>query len=52
MRARMQAAAGLLRSTAMPIAEIAVSCGFYDQNQFTRLFSTYFNASPRRFRTR
>jgi PAS domain S-box-containing protein len=37
-RARIQAAAGLLRSTARPIAEIALDCGFYDQSAFTRQF--------------
>ena len=52
MRRRMQAAAALLRGTTRSIAEIAVDCGFYDQNQFTRLFSAYFGLSPRRFRNR
>lgn len=52
MRKRMQAAADLLRGSTMPIAEIAVTCGFYDQNQFTRLFSSYYGLSPLRFRKR
>lgn len=50
MRMRMQAAAGLLRGGNMPIAQIAQDCGFYDQNQFTRLFSSYYGTTPRRFR--
>ena len=52
MRMRMQAAADLLRSGNTSIAQIALDCGFYDQNQFTRLFSAYFGTTPRRFRHR
>ena len=52
MRMRMQAAADLLRGGNTSIAQIALDCGFYDQNQFTRLFSAYFGTTPRRFRHR
>ena len=52
MRMRMQAAADLLRGGKTPITQIAHDCGFYDQNQLTRLFSAYFGTTPRRFRRR
>lgn len=49
-RARIQAAAGLLRSTSRPITEIALDCGFYDQSAFTRAFRRRTGLTPQRYR--
>ena len=49
-RARIREAAGLLRSTARPIAEIALDCGFYDQSAFTRQFRARTGLTPERYR--
>ncbi|HEX7896266.1 MAG TPA: helix-turn-helix domain-containing protein [Planctomycetota bacterium] len=49
-RARIREAAGLLRSTARPIAEIALDCGFYDQSAFTRAFRRRAGMTPDRYR--
>lgn len=52
LRARVQAAAELLRSTGRPIAEIALDCGFYDQSAFTRQFRKRTGLTPERWRRR
>jgi AraC family transcriptional regulator len=39
-------AKALLRETSMPIADIAVTCGFADQSHLTRVFSKAFRISP------
>jgi len=52
LRARVQAAAELLRSTGRPIAEIALDCGFYDQSAFTRQFRKRTGVTPERWRRR
>lgn len=52
LRARIQAAAKALRSTARPIAEIALDCGFYDQSAFTRQFRRRTGVTPERWRRR
>jgi AraC-like DNA-binding protein len=43
---RVKHAKALLRGTKMPIAKIAVVCGFADQSHLTRVFSKAFRLSP------
>jgi AraC-like DNA-binding protein len=43
---RVKRAKDLLRGTKMPIAEIALTCGFADQSHLTRVFSKAFRISP------
>jgi AraC-like DNA-binding protein len=43
---RVKRAKDLLRRTKMPIADIAVACGFADQSHLTRVFSKTFRISP------
>jgi AraC family transcriptional regulator len=50
-RARLGRAAELLAGSKQPIADIAASCGFYDQPHFTRAFKAAFATTPARFRT-
>ena len=50
MRARIQAAAVLLRSTSRPIIDVALECGFYDQSAFTRAFRRRAGMTPDRYR--
>lgn len=47
---RVRHAAGLLGSTLMPIADIALSCGFCDQAHLTRSFRSVYGCSPGRYR--
>jgi AraC family transcriptional regulator len=47
---RVKRAKALLRGTNMPIAEIAVACGFADQSHLTRVFSKAFRISPAAWR--
>ena len=49
---RLERAAGLLASTAEPIAGIAVGCGFYDQPHFTRAFRKAYGLTPLAYRRR
>lgn len=39
-----------LLSTRLPLAQVALQCGFSDQSQMTRSFSTYFGLPPARYR--
>jgi AraC-like DNA-binding protein len=43
---RVNRAKALLRGTSMPIAAVAVACGFADQSHLTRVFSKAFRISP------
>jgi AraC family transcriptional regulator len=43
---RVKRAKDLLRATKMPIADVAVACGFADQSHLTRVFSKAFRISP------
>jgi AraC-like DNA-binding protein len=52
MRARLQAAADALQDGAAPIAEVALSSGFYDQSSFTRQFRKRTGTTPARYRRR
>lgn len=47
---RLQAAATLLESTALSVAEIAVACGFTDHSAFTRAFKSALGHTPTRHR--
>jgi AraC-like DNA-binding protein len=50
LRLRVDAAAAQLVSTIRPLGEIAVTCGFYDQPQFTRQFKTATGLTPGAYR--
>jgi AraC family transcriptional regulator len=47
---RAKHAKDLLRGTKLPIADIAVACGFADQSHLTRVFSKTFRISPAAWR--
>jgi AraC family transcriptional regulator len=47
---RVEAARRLLRQPRLPIAEIAVACGFSDQSHLTRVFTAHTGTSPARWR--
>ena len=47
---RLEIAARKLRSTALPIAQIAAETGFGDPNYFSRAFSARYQCSPRAWR--
>lgn len=47
---RMKKARELLCSQTLSIREIASSCGFHDQNYFTKVFQKYYKQSPSRMR--
>ncbi|RQS68208.1 AraC family transcriptional regulator [Burkholderia sp. Bp8963] len=49
-RRRIDVAQDLLARSALPIAEIAISCGFADQSHFTRVFSRMTGVAPRAWR--
>jgi AraC-like DNA-binding protein len=46
IRERIQRARALLRETEIPLAEVAVACGFSDQSHFTRIFTSNIGTSP------
>lgn len=50
MQTRLAAAARLLVETDRSIADIAVSCGFYDHSALTRAFRSATNLTPSQFR--
>ncbi len=50
--ARMREAAHILRTTPLPIGEVAWRVGYADQNYFTRVFTRVFRVSPRIWRRR
>lgn len=47
---RLSAARLLLRTTALPIEEVALRCGFEDKNYFYRKFSAAFSLTPGQYR--
>ena len=51
-RLRLQKAQQLLQSTNQPIGEIAWSCGFEDQNYFSRIFRQVTGFTPSAYRRR
>ena len=50
LRARSERAAELLADTDLPLAEVAVMAGFYDQADLTRRFARLTNETPAQFR--
>jgi AraC family transcriptional regulator len=50
MRRRMEHAQGLMLSTDIPLAQIALDCGLCDQAHFSRLFRRVVGESPRIWR--
>jgi AraC family transcriptional regulator len=49
-RLRLERAANLLEHGALPIAEVAIACGFADQAHFTTLFRRIVGTTPAEFR--
>jgi AraC-like DNA-binding protein len=49
-KARITAASNLLRETDRSVADIALSCGFYDHSAFTRAFRKHTGATPSQVR--
>jgi AraC-like DNA-binding protein len=47
---RVDLARQLLGESALPIAEIAIQCGFSDQSHFTRVFAAKTGMPPGRWR--
>jgi AraC-like DNA-binding protein len=47
---RLDAAKALIRSCAMPLSNVALSCGFADQSHLTRVFTREVGASPAAWR--
>jgi len=46
LRYRVERAAELLGNGTLPLADIAIACGFADQSHFTRVFTALMGASP------
>ncbi|MEJ2582972.1 MAG: AraC family transcriptional regulator, partial [Acidobacteriota bacterium] len=42
----------MLRRNSDPIAEIAVTCGYFDQSAFSRVFRRTVGLTPRQYRAR
>jgi len=49
---RVRAACEFLRGTDAPLADVARSCGFFDQSHFTRCFKLFVGYTPKRYRQR
>ncbi|MBK1833133.1 AraC family transcriptional regulator [Roseibacillus ishigakijimensis] len=49
-RARIEAARHLLKSTSLPLSEIALQCGFSDQSALTRQFKRAVGITPKIYR--
>ena len=47
----MQAAEKLLRTTTLPITEIAIQCGFSNSAYFAKMFRELRNVTPSQYRT-
>ncbi len=47
---RMRTAARLITENEVPLKEIAVACGYYDYQHFTRIFKNHFGKTPTKFR--
>ncbi|ACO47432.2 AraC family transcriptional regulator [Deinococcus deserti] len=50
IRARVEAATRLLQTTDLPVARIAVECGYFDHSAFTRIFRATVGVTPRQYR--
>ena len=51
-KSRIDAASEMLRERTLPIAEIACSCGYFDQSAFSRIFRRTVGLTPRQYRAR
>jgi AraC-like DNA-binding protein len=51
-KSRIDVASELLREATIPIAEVAHSCGYYDQSAFSRVFRRTVGLTPRQYRAR
>lgn len=49
---RVTAAGELLRTTALPLAEVATRCGWYDQSAFSKQFTKVVGVTPGEYRRR
>lgn len=49
-RSRMHRARQLLRTTDMPVKDIALECGYYDISAFNRRFKTYTGMTPNQYK--
>lgn len=47
---RLKIAAAMLHITNLPIAQIAVKCGYHNLSNFNRQFKAYFQISPKNYR--
>lgn len=47
---RLREAAHILRTTDLPVGEVADRCGYEDRNYFSRVFAREFKLSPRSYR--
>lgn len=52
MRCRLRKAMDLLRKAQLPLSDIALDVGFFDQSHFTRVFREHFGISPHAYRKR
>ena len=50
LKYRVSEAAHLLRTTQLPIAEIAIQCGFDSPSNFTQTFRKFYTVTPREYR--
>jgi AraC family transcriptional regulator len=51
-RCRLRKAMALLRESSLPLAEIALATGFFDQSHFSRTFRQHFGVAPHAYRKR
>jgi len=49
---RLESALALLNSSALPISEVALRCGFSTDGYFIRVFRAHFGVTPRNYRRR
>ncbi|RKH88769.1 helix-turn-helix transcriptional regulator, partial [Corallococcus sp. AB038B] len=49
-RLRVEKAEGLIRDTELPLADIALACGFSSQSRFTTAFRRATGFTPARYR--
>ena len=52
MRCRLRKAMPLLRGAKVPLSDIALQAGFFDQSHFTRAFKQHFGRAPNTYRKR
>jgi AraC family transcriptional regulator len=50
LRRRVEAAKSVMQNDRLPLADVAIECGFSDQSHFTRVFSQIMGISPAQWR--